>query len=262
MYDFKASLKSQLDRLWLAPEDLARGLGIRVSSVRSWLDPDDETALPAKQAFDWVEERVDELDGLLDERLDEADRTVKLHGVAVLPWYRDTDIKEGEFRGTQNLATQLAVKHLENKGFEVQIVFAERTDEWVERHLDDVPDADVKAVWAYRLDVLGLSAAHVAQGIGISKRSVKEWRNPKHTDRFPPADAWRFVGEVEQQVADKAIESMKTVEGSKLAVLPYHPADQLGQVGLANQIENRAALKVGSVLMTCNAEADVRYRLV
>ena len=260
MYDFKASLKSQLDRLWLAPEDLARGLGIRVPSVRSWLDPDDETALPAKQAFDWIEERVDELDGLLDERLDEADRTVKLHGVAVLPWFRDTDIKEGEFRGTQNLATQLAVKHLENKGFEVQIVFAERSDEWVERHLDDAPDADVKAVWAYRLDALGLTAAHVALGLGVSKRSVKEWRNPKYGDRFPPADAWRFVEDIEQQVADKAIESLKTVEGSKLAVLTYHPADRLGQVGLADQIENRAALKVGSAIMDRDTDSELQYR--
>ena len=30
MFDFKCSMQSQLDNLWLKPEDLARGLDIRV----------------------------------------------------------------------------------------------------------------------------------------------------------------------------------------------------------------------------------------
>ena len=51
MFNFKCSMQTQLDSLWLKPEDLARGLGIQVSSIHRWLDPE-LNCIPVKDAFD------------------------------------------------------------------------------------------------------------------------------------------------------------------------------------------------------------------
>lgn len=258
-FDFKASLKSQLDHMMLTPDDLARAFGIRVSSVLGWIDPADQTVQPAKQAFDWLNERADELDGLIDERLREANRTITLHGHSVLPWFRESDIEPGQYRGTQNLATQLVVKFLENKGRDVDIVFAGRTDGWVEKRLEDAPYADTKAVWAYHLDLAGLTTADIAYCLGIKKLSVKRWGNPGRTEAYPPADAWQFVEDFEEKVQAKADELFEQVEKQEKPVLPYCAADKTGFLSLENKIENRAALQVGAVLMAKGITPEYRF---
>lgn len=258
-FDFKASLKSQMDRMMLTPDDLARGLGIRVSSVLGWIDPVDETTQPAKQAFDWLDERADELDSLLEERLLETNRTIELFGHSVLPWFRESDVAAEEYRGTQNFATQLVVKYLENKGRDVDIVFAERSDEWIERHLEDVPYADTKAMWSYKLDVAGLTTADVAYSLEIQKLSVKRWGNPGRTEAFPPADAWRFVEDFEKKVQARADELIDEVDGQDEPTLPYHAAGKTGFLSLENKIENRAALQVGAVLMAKDITPEYRF---
>ena len=63
MFDFKCSMQAQLDNLWLKPEDLARGIDVRVSSVRKWLDPELD-CVPVKDAFDWVYDQTEKLGNL------------------------------------------------------------------------------------------------------------------------------------------------------------------------------------------------------
>ena len=63
MFDFKCSMQTQLDSLWLTPEDLAKGLDIRVPSVRKWLDPELD-CVPVKDAFDWVYAQTEKLGDL------------------------------------------------------------------------------------------------------------------------------------------------------------------------------------------------------
>lgn len=76
MFDFKCSMQAQLDNLWLKPEDLARGINVRVSSVRKWLDPELD-CVPVKDAFDWVYDQTEKLGNLTMRCLNEANESAR-----------------------------------------------------------------------------------------------------------------------------------------------------------------------------------------
>ena len=147
MFDFKCSMQAQLDNLWLKPEDLARGLDIRVSSVRKWLDPELD-CVPVKAAFDWVYNQTEKLGDLTMQCLNEANGSHGKFGQYILPWYRDDDLPDTEPVGLYNLASRLVADQLEEKDIEYSFVYACRDDEWIELNLDSFPDIDPKAEFA------------------------------------------------------------------------------------------------------------------
>ena len=105
MFDFKCSMQSQLDNLWLKPEDLARGLDIRVSSVRKWLDPELD-CVPVKDAFDWVYGQTEKLGELTMQCLNDANGSHEKFGRHIIRWYRDEDLPDTEPVGLYNLASR------------------------------------------------------------------------------------------------------------------------------------------------------------
>ena len=131
MLDPKCSMQAQLDNLWLKPEDLARGLDIRVSSVRKWLDPELD-CVPVKDAFDWVYGQTEKLGDLTMQCLNEANGSYEKFGQYILPWYRDEDLPETEPVGLYNLAIRLVADQLDAKDLEYSFVYACRDDEWIE----------------------------------------------------------------------------------------------------------------------------------
>lgn len=138
MPDPKCSMQAQLDNLWLKPEDLARGLDIRVSSVRKWLDPELD-CMPVKDAFDWIYDQNEKLGDLTMQCLNDVNDSYEKFGQYIVRWYRDEDLPDTEPRGLCNLASHLVADQLAAKGIECSIVYASRDDGWIGRNLGFFP---------------------------------------------------------------------------------------------------------------------------
>lgn len=244
MFDFKCSMQAQLDNLWLKPEDLARGLDIRVSSVRKWLDPELD-CVPVKDAFDWVYGQTEKLGNLTMHCLNEANESVEKFGRYILRWYRDDDLPDTEPMGLYNLASHLVADQLEAKGVEYSFVYACRDDEWIERHLDDFPDLDPKAEFSALADTLGVPTSDIAMALGITGRSVKDWKNPKRDTMLPVDEAWDFLDDYAETLERRTAELLET----KPNPMPYHPMTRLGTLTEQERIDNLAALAASKRIM-------------
>lgn len=245
MFDFKCSMQSQLDNLWLKPEDLARSLDIRVSSVRKWLDPELD-CVPVKDAFDWVYGQTEKLGDLTMQCLNEANESHEKFGQYILPWYRDEDLPETEPVGLYNLASSLVANQLDAKDMEHSFVYACRDDEWIEEHLDDFPDIDPKAEFTAQADILGVPTSEIAMALGITGRSVKDWKNPKRERMLPVDDAWNFLDDCADEIEARTSELL----ASKPNPMPYHPMTRLGTLPKQDRIDNLAALAASKQIMS------------
>lgn len=244
MFDFKCSMQTQLDSLWLKPEDLARGLGIQVSSVHKWLDPELD-CVPVKDAFDWVYAQTEQLGELTMLRLNQANDAHDKFNEYIIRWYRSDNLPEDEPLGLQNLASHLVSEQFEAQGIEVSIVYSCRDDEWIEQHLDDFPDIDPKAVFASKTDVLGVTTSDIARALNVTSRSVKDWKNPKQELMLPVDDAWAFLDEYWKALEGRAALLLEQTPSP----LPYHPTSRQGTLTQQQRIDNRAALIVAKQLM-------------
>lgn len=237
MLDFKCAMQTQLDSLWLTPEDLAQGLGIRVSSVHRWLDPELD-CVPVKDAFDWVYTQTEKLGDLTMQRLNEANEAHEKFGQYILPWYRGEDLPNTESVGLYNLASHLVAEQLKAQGTQCQIVYSCRDDAWIERHLDDFPDIDPKAVFAAKTDALGVTTSDIARALNVTARSVKDWKNPKNETMLPIDDAWDFLDEYAAALEGRTAQLLEQA----LSPLPYHHLSRQGTLTQQERIDNRAAL--------------------
>lgn len=237
MFDFKCSMQTQLDSLWLKPEDLARGLDIRVSSVRKWLDPEFD-CVPVKDAFDWVYDQTEKLGDLTMQCLNEASGSYEKFGRHIIRWYRDEDLPDTEPVGLYNLASRLVADQLDAKDLEYSFVYACRDDEWIEQHLDDFPDIDAKAVFAAKTDALGVTTSDIARALNVTARSVKDWKNPKQELMLPIDGAWEFLDEYRKALEGRTARLLE----QKPSPLPYHPTSRQGVLTQQERIDNRAAL--------------------
>lgn len=237
MLDFKCAMQTQLDSLWLKPEDLARGLDIRVSSVHKWLDPETD-CLPVKDAFDWVFSQTEKLGDIATHRLAEANAAANKFNKYIIRWYRKDDLPETEPLGLQNLASQLVCKQLNAQGVEASFVYACRDDAWIEQHLDDFPDIDPKAVFAAATEAMDVSTSDIARALNVTARSIKDWKNPKQELMLPVDDAWAFLDEYR-----KALEGRRTrLLEQTPSPLPYYPVSRQGVLTQQQRLDNRAVL--------------------
>ena len=237
MFDFKCSMQTQLDSLWLTPEDLAQGLGIRVSSVHRWLDPELD-CVPVKDAFDWVYAQTEKLGELTKERLNQANDAHDKFGEYIIRWYRKDDLPGTESLGPHNLASRLVADQLDAKDLEYSFVYACRDDEWIEQHLDDFPDIDAKAVFAAKTDALGVTTSDIARALNVTARSVKDWKNPKNETMLPIDDAWEFLDVYAEALEGRTDQLLEQA----LSPLPYHPLSRQGMLTQQERIDNRAVL--------------------
>lgn len=244
MLDFKCAMQTQLDSLWLTPEDLAQGLGIRVSSIHRWLDPELD-CVPVKDAFDWVFDQTEKLGDLTMQRLNEANEAHEKFGQYILPWYRGEDLPDTESVGLYNLASRLVADQLEAKDIECSFVYACRDDAWIDRHLDDFPDIDPKAVFAAATDALGVTTSDIARALNVTSRSVKDWKNPKNETMLPIDDAWEFLDEYRKALEGRTAWLLE----QKPNPLPYHPQNRQGTLTQQERIDNRAAIAVAKNLI-------------
>ena len=245
MLDFKCAMQTQLDSLWLMPEDLAKGLDIRVSSVHKWLDPELD-CVPVKDAFDWVYAQTEKLGDLTMQRLTEANDAHDKFGECIIRWYRKDDLPETEQVGLQNLASHLVCEQLKVQGIEVSFVYACRDDEWIEQHLDDFPDIDPKAVFAAATDALGVTTSDIAHALNVTARSVKDWKNPRNETMLPIDDAWAFLDEYRKALEGRTARLLE----QRPNPLPYHPTSRQGVLTQQERIDNRAALSAAKQLMS------------
>lgn len=245
MFDLKCLMQAQLDNLWLKPEDLARGLDIRVSSVRKWLDPELDF-VPVKDAFDWVYGQTEKLGDLTMQCLNEANGSYEKFGQYILPWYRDEDLPETEPVGLCNLASSLVADQLDAKDLEYSFVYTCREDEWIDLNLDSFPDIDPKAEFTAQADILGATTSDIATALGITGRSVKDWKNPKRERMLPVDDAWDFLDDWGDEVEARTSELL----ASKPNPMPYHPMTRLGSLPKQDRIDNLAALAASKQIMS------------
>lgn len=215
-----------------------------MSSVRKWLDPEID-CLPVKDAFDWVSDQAESLDHLTMQFLDEADEAYKKFGRHILRWYRDGDLPGTEPMGLYNLASHLAADQLEAKDIECAFVYARRDDEWIEQHLGDFPDLDLKAEFSAWAEILGVPTSDIAAGLGITGRSVKDWRNPKRETMLPVEEAWDFLEDYADTIELRTAELVE----SKPDPMPYHPMTRLGTLTEQQRIDNLAALAASKQLV-------------
>lgn len=237
MFDFKCSMQTQLDSLWLKPEDLAKGLDIQISSVHKWLDPELD-CVPVKDAFDWVYAQTERLGDLTMQRLGEANDAHDKFGEYIVRWRRADDLPENESLGLHNLASHLVSEQFEAQGIEASIVYSCRDDAWIEQHLDDFPDIDPKAVFASKTDVLGVTTSDIARALNVTARSVKDWKNPRNETMLPIDDAWDFLDEYATALKGRMARLLEQNPNP----LPYHPAGRQGNFTQQQRIDNRAAL--------------------
>ena len=245
MLDFKCAMQTQLDSLWLKPEDLARGLDIRISSVHKWLDPETD-CLPVKDAFDWVYDQTEKLGELTKERLNQANDAHDKFGEYIVRWHRPDDLPENEQLGLQNLASHLVCEQLKAQGIESSLVYACRDDDWIEQHLDDFPDIDAKAVFAAATDALGVTTSDIARALNVTARSVKDWKNPKNETMLPIDDAWGFLDEYAAALEGRTAQLLEQAPSP----LPYHPTSRQGTLAQQERIDNRAAIAAAKQLMS------------
>lgn len=244
MLDPKCSMQAQLDSLWLKPEDLARGLDIRVSSVRKWLDPELD-CIPVKDAFDWILDQNEKLGDLTMQCLNDVNDSYEKFGQYIVRWYRDEDLPDTEPRGLCNLASHLVADQLAAKGIECSIVYASRDDGWIGRNLGSFPDIDPKAAFAAQADALGVPTSEVAAALGITGRSVKDWKNPKRDKMLPVDEAWDFLDEYAEALEVRMAELLESMPNP----MPYHPMTRLGTLSKQQRIDNRAAQAAARQIM-------------
>lgn len=245
MFDFKCSMQTQLDSLWLKPEDLARGLSIHVSSVRKWLDPEFD-CVPVKDAFDWVYAQTEKLAELTKFRLTQANNAHDKFGEYIIRWHRVDDLPEDAPLGLQNLASHLVCEQLKAKGIESSLVYACRDDDWIDRHLDDFPDIDPKAVFAAATDAMGVTTSDIARALNVTARSIKDCKNPKQELMLPIDDAWEFLDVYAEALEGRTARLLE----QKPSPLPYHPTSRKGVLTQQERIDNRAALAAAKQLMS------------
>ena len=135
--------------------------------------------------------------------------------------------------GLYNLASRLVADQLEEKDIEYSFVYACRDDEWIELNLDSFPDIDPKAEFAAQADILGVPTSEIAMALGITGRSVKDWKNPKRDIMLPVDEAWDFL----DNYADNP------------NPMPYHPMTRQGTLSLQERIDNQAALAASKQIM-------------
>lgn len=244
MLDFKCVMQTQLDSLWLTPEDLAKGLDIRVSSVRKWLDPELD-CVPVKDTFDWVYAQTEKLGDLTMLRLNQANDAHEKFGERIIRWYRADDLPEDEPLGLQNLASYLVCEQLKAQGIESSLVYACRDDDWIDRHLDDFPDIDPKAVFAAATDALGVTTSDIAKALNVTARSVKDWKNPRNEKMLPIDDAWDFLDEYATALKGRTARLLEQNPNP----LPYHATTRRGELTQQQRIDNRAALAAAKQIM-------------
>lgn len=256
-FDFKASCQTQLDRLWLTPDDLAHALGVRPASVRTWLDPAATDRLPAKEAFDWLMARSEELGNLVLKRLEQAQEAHSRWGQTIVPYFAPTDLKDGQLLGLENIASHLIADKLEEKGSDVAIVFSSRDDAYIDAHLDRLPAIDVKAEWAAEVDALGVTTLDFVRALGTEPRVVKEWRssNPKKT-LLPTPEAYEFLDMYADALEGRTAQLIEEAPNP----MPYHPVSRDGKLTQQDRIDNRAALAAADALAAgTDGVIDFRY---
>lgn len=244
MLDLKCAMQTQLDSLWLTPEDLARGLDIRVSSVRKWLDPELD-CVPVKDAFDWVFDQTEKLGDLTMQRLSQANDAHDKFNEYIIRWYRADDLPETEPLGLHNLASNLVDEQIKAQGTQCQIVYACRDDDWIAQHLDDFPDIDPKAVFAATTDTLGVATSDIARALNVTVRSVKDWKNPKQELMLPVDEAWAFLDEHRKALEGRTARLLE----QRPNPLPYHPTSRRGTLTQQQRIDNRADLTAAKQIM-------------
>lgn len=237
MFDFKCSMQTQLDSLWLTPEDLARGLGIHVSSVHKWLDPESDY-FPVKDAFDWVFDQTEKLGDLTMQCLSQTNDAHDKFNDYIVRYYRKDDLHENEPLGLHNLASHLVAEQLKAQDIEASVVYSCRDDAWIEQHLDDFPDIDPKAVFAAMTDALGVTTSDIARALNVTSRSVKDWKNPKNETMLPIDDAWDYLDEYATALEGRAARLLEQAPSP----LPYHPLSRQGMLTQQERNDNRAAL--------------------
>ena len=244
-FDFKASCQTQLDRLWLTPDDLAHALGVRPASVRTWLDPTVPDRLPAKEAFDWLMTCSERLGDLVLKRLEQAQEAHARWGQTIVPYFSPNDLGEGQLLGLEKLASHLVADKLEEKGADVAMVFVSRGDAYIDQHLDRLPAIDPKAEWAAEVDALGVTTLDLVRALGTEPRVVKEWRspNPKKT-LFPTQAAYDFLDFYAEALDNR---TQQLIE-QRPDPMPYHPVPRNGKLTQQQRIENRAALAAADAL--------------
>ena len=249
-FDFKASCQTQLDRLWLTPEDMARALGIRVSSVRSWLDPTDND-MPRKAAFDWLMEQSEVLGDLVLARFDAAHDAFTRWGQTIVRYYSPSDLEPGQFLGLENLASHLVADKLADKGADVEMVFASRSDDYIDQHLDRLPSIDPKAEWAAEVDALGVTTLDFVRALDVEPRVVKEWRSPNPKKRlFPTPEAYEFLDMYADALEGRTAQLIEAAPNP----MPYHPVSRDGKLTQQARIDNRAALAAADALTAGTAD--------
>ena len=243
MLDLKCEMQVQLDRLWIKPEDMAHALGIRVSSVRSWLDPASDS-VPLKFAFDWLAMQTEKLNELSDERDSALSETYSRFGRHILRWYRAADLPESEPVGLHNLATRLAIDRCDAEDIDVAIVYACRDDVWIARNIDSYPDVDLKAEFAADAESLGVTPTEIANALDITPASVKYWKNPKRVDMLPVDEVWGYLDTYADALENRIAQLIEQTPNP----MPYHPMTRKGSLTQRQRIDNRAALAAASRL--------------
>ena len=256
-FDFKCSVQTQLDRLWLTPDDLAHALGVRPASVRTWLDPAVPDRLPAKEAFDWLMARSDELGDLVVKRLEQAREAHSRWGQAIVPYFSPNDLAEGQLLGLENLASNLVVDKLTEKGNDVAIVFASRDEAFIDARLDRLPAIDTKAEWAAEVDELGVTTLDFVRALDIEPRVVKEWRSPNPKKRLVPMpEAYEFLKAYAEALEGRTAQLIEQAPNP----MPYHPVSRDGKLTQQARIDNRAAIAAADALMAeTNRVIDFAY---
>ena len=244
-FDFKCSVQTQLDRLWLTPDDLAHALGVRPASVRTWLDPAVPDRLPAKEAFDWLSKQADAIGEIIFRRFDEALAERRRWGQSIVRCYREPDLAPGRLLGLENLASSLVADRLEDEGEDVAVVFACRDDAYIDSHLDSWPDIDPKAAWVASMDSLGVTTLDVMNALGISARTLKDWRDPAATRSVPFAEAYDYLDTYAEALEGRTRQLIEAAPDP----MPYHPVSRSGKLTQQQRIDNRAALAAADALM-------------
>lgn len=236
MMDLKCALQVELDSLWIKPEDMARGLGIRVSNVRNWLDPTSER-LPQKFAFDWLAAQSEKLVSLTDERMNDLHDSYSTFGRHFIRWYREADLPDTEPVGLHNLASRRVADRARHDGIDIEFVYACRSHQWITDNIDPDTVIDTKAEFAARTESLGVTPTEIAYALGITAASVKYWKNPKREDMLPIDESWSFLDEYSSTLDEKIALLVQKHPNP----MPYHPLTRKGSLTQKEQIENHAA---------------------
>ena len=255
-FDFKCSVQTQLDRLWLTPDDLAHALGVRPASVRIWLDPEVPDRLPAKEAFNWLRKQADAIGELIFKRFDEALAERRRWGQAIVRYYREPDLQPGQLLGRENLASSLVADKLENKGEDVAMIFACRDDAYIDSHLDSWPEIDPKAAWVASMDALGVTTLDVMNALDVSRRTLKDWRDPAATRSMPFAEAYDYLDFYAEALEGRTQQLIEQHPNP----MPYHAISHSGKLTQQERIDNKAALAAANALMAGTDEViDFSY---